>query len=380
MGCETVKKTMALICAFALLLGLFGCGSKDVQAADGIWITYREQEGSVKNEENTEIFSYSYQQPVLQGNAPGIHMINTKLDNATTAFLYGSGGVEELTALAKMDWKESWFSTYTLERKVSATRLDDAVVSFRYTDYAYSGGAHGNSYEYGMTYDMVSGEHLTLASLTNDEAGLLLVCRQHLLTVLTAEDFPERENLIEGFEKQLDTVMKNWVLTNEGLQFIAQPYIISTYAMGTLRFTVPYEKIAHVLLEKWYPEEKGHGGGSVSVAQADGSAPAAVNFVADAEGENLVVKVNGKIYDFSVEEIGVGVQRSAMGPAIVRQKLYSSQISSESFGLQAMVPEEGATVMLRWMDGSGTEYQYLLTRDAKHGVVLTELEQHVQRK
>ena len=369
-----MRKSVAMLLVAGLLLCLFGCGSKSVQAASGVWVSYREDAGSVKSEDDTEIFVYSYQQPVLQGSAPGIHMINTKLDNATTAFLYGSGGVEEMTELAKMDWRESWFNCYRLERKTSVARLDDVVASFRYEDYAFNGGVHGNTYEYGMTYDMVSGEHMSLANLTEDEAGLKLVCRQHLLEVMGAEDFPGRENLMDGYEQQLDSVMKNWVLTDEGLQFIAQPYIISNYAMGTLRITVPYEKIAHVLLEKWLPAEKGHGGGTVSVTQVDSPEPAAVNFVTDAEGENLVVRVNGAVYGLSVEEISAGKQRGAMGPTVEKQLLYSSVVASESFGLQADVPEEGATMLLRWRDGSGKEYQYLLTRDTKHGAALTELE------
>ena len=375
-----MRKWAAMLLVCTMLLCLVGCGSGREKDTAGTWVTYREESGKVKSEDNTEIFVYSYQQPVLQGSAAGIHIINTKLDNATTAFLYGSGGVEEMTELAKMDWKESWFTCYALERETSVARLDDAVVSFRYTDYVFNGGVHGNTYEYGMTYDMVSGEHLTLASLTADEAGLKLVCRQHLLEVLGAEDFPNRETLMPGYENQIDSVMKNWVLTDEGVQFIAQPYIISAYAMGTLRITVPYEKIAHVLLEKWQPTAKGHGGGTVSVTQADSTQPVAANYVTDAEGESLVVKVNGRIYGFSVEEISAGKQRGVLGPTMEKQLLYSSEVAGESFGLQAAVPEEGAVVLLRWSDGSGTEYQYLLTRDAKHGAVLTEPEQPVVRK
>ena len=84
-----MRKSVAMLLVAGLLLCLFGCGSKSVQAASGVWVSYREDAGSVKSEDDTEIFVYSYQQPVLQGSAPGIHMINTKLDNATTAFVYG---------------------------------------------------------------------------------------------------------------------------------------------------------------------------------------------------------------------------------------------------------------------------------------------------
>ena len=305
-------------------------------------------------------------------------MINTKLDNATTAFLYGSGGVEELTELAKMDWQEAWFNCYSLERKVSAARLDDAVASFRYEDYVYNGGIHGNSHEYGLTYDMVTGEQLTLGSLTDDEAGLRMVCRQHILGVLGDEDFTHKDMLMTDYEEQIDSVMKSWVLTDEGLEFIAQPYVITPYALGMLRLTVPYEKIAHVMYEKYLPKERSHGGGSVSVTQVQGGEPAPMNFVADAEGESLVVKVNGRIYDFSVEEVAASMQRGIDSHYIVKQKLYGARVESESFGLQATVPEEGAKYLLRWTDGSGTEQQYLLSYDAKHGAQLTELETQIE--
>ena len=186
-----MRKSAALLLIAALLLGLFGCVSRQVQVAGGVWVSYREDTGTIKSEDQTEIFVYSYQQPVLQGNAPGLHMINTKLDNATTAFLYGSGGVEEMTELAKMDWRESWFNCYRLDRKVSVARLDDAVVSFRYSDYAFSGGVHGYIAEYGVNYDMVSGAQLEFRDLTDDEWALREVCRMHIMAELEDEEKAE---------------------------------------------------------------------------------------------------------------------------------------------------------------------------------------------
>lgn len=371
---------MAFLLA-AVLLVLCGCsGSGTPKVSSSTWVTYLQENDRIKNEENKDIFVYGYQQPVISGSADGVHIINTKLNNTTTAFLYGSGGVEEMTELAKMDWKEPWFTCYALEREVSVARIDDLVASFRYTMYVHSGGAHGNTYESGMTYDMVSGNQMSLANLADDENALRTVCRQHILAQLESEDFPYRDGLLPDYENYLDPVLKNWVLTDEGLQFIAQPYVISAYAVGTLRFTVPYEKIAHVLDKKWLPPQRSHGGGSVSVTFVNSESPAATNFVLDDDGTNMVVKVNGKIYDFSVEEVNSYQQNGNTVFYIVKQLLYSPLVSSESFGLKVAVPDTIPTAMLRYKDGSGTEYQYLISYNGKNGgVSLTELETQLAR-
>lgn len=374
-----MKRWMAGLLA-VMLLFLCACGGSGGKASvsGSTWVYYRDGADRVKNGENRDIFVYSYQQPVLMGGGSGVHVINTKLDNTTTAFLYGSGGVEELTELAKMDWRESWFTCYALEREVRVARVDDAVASFRYSDYVFTGGAHGNTYETGITYDMVSGSQMSLANLGKDEEGLKLVCRQHILAELGSEDYPHKDGLLEDYENYLDGVLKNWVLTAEGLQFIAQPYVISAYAVGTLRFTVPYEKLVHVMDEKWIPASHGHGGGTVTVTTVNSEEPGAVNFVLDSDGENMVVKANGKLYDFSLEQLNSYQQNGKTRFYVLRQLLYNPMLVSESFGLQCRISEGIPNVLMRYRDGSGQEYQYLLTYNGVNGEVqLTEPEQYL---
>jgi len=362
---------MAILFAAVLLMGLTACGG--IGESSGMksdWVTYEEVYNRVKNHNQDDILVYSYQQPILTAKSDGANIINTKLNDATSAFLYGSGGVQEMTELAKMDWRESWFTCYSLTRAVSVARLDDAVVSFRYSDYAFTGGVHGYTAEYGMTYDMISGEQLSLASLTKDEHTLREICRQYLIDLLSDEDTYYKDMLFPDYENYLDVVLKNWVLTSEGLQFIAQPYVIAAYAAGTLRFTVPYKEISHVLDEKWFPADRGHGGGSVEVYYEEDAPAGAANFVMDEQGSKMEIRVNGAIYDFSVE----GVNSYPSGGTTVyyytQQHLFSPKISSESFGLQVSVPDTKPATMLRWKDGDGKEFQYYLIYDGKNGGLL----------
>lgn len=370
-GVIGMKKTVAMLLVTVLLLGLTACGSSGSEyASQSDWITYKEVYDRVKNDNGEDILVYSYQQPVLQVDAPGANLINTKLDNATTAFLYGSGGVQEMTDLAKMDWKEAWFTCYSLTRETSVARLDDAVASFRYSDYAFTGGVHGYTAEYGMTYDMVSGEQLTLASLTHDEWALKEVCRQYLTEALADEDAAYYNALFPDYKDYLDVVLKNWVLTESGLQFIAQPYVIAAYAAGTLRFTVPYDRIAHVLDEKWIPAAHERGDSSVEVSVVEEVPNGMTNFVISDTGMQFVVKVSGTVYDFAVEGVNSYPSAGSTVFYMTQQHLFSPKITSESFGLRVDVPDTKPTTMLCWKDNEGNTFQYYLTYDGENGGVV----------
>ena len=244
---DEMKRLTAMLLAMVLLLSVSACSGGDSSGTKSSWVTYLEVFDRVKNEENRDILVYSYQQPVLSNDFSGANIINTKLNNATTAFLYGSGGVEEMTELAKMDWKEAWFTCYSLTREVSTVRVDEVVASFLYSDYAFTGGVHGYTADYGVTYDMGSGQQLALGDLGSDEWALKEACRRYVIDLIENLDTEYRQGIFPDYQQYLDSVLKNWVLTHEGVQFIAQPYVIAPYAAGTLRFTVPYEALNGVL-------------------------------------------------------------------------------------------------------------------------------------
>ena len=369
-----MKKITAMLLAAVLLVGSSGCGSGTAERkpSQSAWVTYKEVYDRVQNEKNEDILVYSYQQPMLSSDSAGANIINTKLDNATTAFVYGSGGIQEMTDLAKMDWKETWFTCYALTREVSVARLDDAVASFRYSDYAFTGGVHGYTAEHGMSYDMVSGEQLSLASLTHDEWALREVCRQYLIEVLEDENLVYKNGLFPDYKNYLDVMLKNWVFTESGLQFIAQPYVMAAYAVGTIRITVPYARIAHVLDEKWMPAQRTYENTTVTVDVADGPQTGLTDFVISEMGMPLVVTVNGTIYDFSVEGVNSYPSGGETVFYMTQQHLFSPEITSESFGVRVNVPDTKPETMLRWRDHDGTEYQYFLTYDGKNGGVLLE--------
>lgn len=367
-----MKQIIALLLTAVLMLTAGCTGDSSTQQPDPtVWVSYQSSQGKTVSDLGAAIFQFSYQQPVLSGGSGAITVINNKLDNATSAFLYGSGGVQELTEMARMDCNESWFTCYALSRTVHVARADSAVISFRYVDYAFTGGVHGYTAEYGLTYDMNTGEQLTLSSLTDDQQSLTDFCRGYILEQLQSEAYSEIA-LLPNYEKALDTVLTNWILTDRGLQFIAQPYVMAAYSAGTLRFTVPYAQLRTYLKTQWIPVDRGHGGGTLTIS----SGTADQSFVLAPEGDNVVIRINGTVYDLSVESVGSYRSGEAYTYYISGQELYSPEAGSMSLGLQIAPLGSRPTTMIRYRSGDGTEHQYYITQDGK----LTEADPYLIRQ
>lgn len=369
-----MKKMIALVLGLAGLLSLCACGAGNSGKTQADWLTYEEVSNHVKNERGQEIFVYSYRQPVLSSQSDAATLINNKLGNATTAFLYGSGGVQELTELAQMDWKEPQFSCYALNRDVSVARMDEVLVSFRFVDYAFTGGIHGYTGEYGVTYDMTTGQQLRLSDLTADEAALKKTCLEYIRELLASEDYPYRDQLLPNYDSSLEGVLENWVFTDRGLQFIAQPYVLASYAAGTLRFTVPYRNIAHVLDNRWMPVQRSGSTGGVQVTQVSDQQPGLTNFMLDSQGATMLAQVSGTIYNFSAEGVKSVWDGENNQFVVTRQYLFSPQVTGENFGLQLPVSEREPAALLCYEDREGNEFQYYLMPDGKGGVTLQPVE------
>lgn len=370
-----MKKMIALLMAAVLLLTAVGCGGSagNAQTPATVWVSYEEDSGKVKNEKNKDIFIYSWQQPVISGQSEAAKIINTKLDNATTAFVYGSGGVQELTEMAKMDWNENWFTCYALERTVSTARIDSAVVSFRYTDYVFTGGVHGYTGEYGITYNIATGDQMSLGDLTSDEASLMEFCREYIVAVCEDEGYAYRETLLPGYQNSLDSVLKNWCLTDTGLQFIAQPYVIAAYAAGTLYFTIPYAELTNLLQKQWQPGRLNQGSGDVYISSA-ADRSSADTFVVDTEGQPIALQVRGYVYDFSLEGLNSYKTNGVNNFYVTEQHLYSPELTDGTQFIIQLAPEAVPNAMIRYKTDTGTEHQYFISASDNGSAVLTAVE------
>lgn len=126
------------------------------------------------------------------------------------------------------------------------------VVSLTYLNYSYTGGAHGNYGYEAHTYDLQTGNELTLADLIQSDK--LQAFYRLVSAKLLSNDrdllFPETVTDIEKFLKdktptstqaQVESYghLRNWYLTPQGIVFFYNPYEIAPYAAGVQEITLP---------------------------------------------------------------------------------------------------------------------------------------------
>lgn len=141
---------------------------------------------------------------------------------------------------------EAWRPMFTMEMRSELTpqRTSGGVVSFEAMDYLYSGGAHGMYGVYGMNFDTLTGEELTLEALSPDPESFRKACVTEMVRQgLLMENlwFTTEEELLPMMEAIADR--DSWYLTDTGIVFHAAPYELAPYSEGALAFLVPYSQL-----------------------------------------------------------------------------------------------------------------------------------------
>lgn len=143
----------------------------------------------------------------------------------------------------------NFFTTYSTDREIEYTRVDNVVVSFRVLYSDYMGGAHGNYGYGGITFDAVSGERLSLSDLMTDEAAMEQFCNVAADYCVANVKEQYLEELNDNYEACIRSKLsfgsetQNWYLDAAGITIVCNPYEIAPYYIGPVFITIPYEKV-----------------------------------------------------------------------------------------------------------------------------------------
>ena len=200
---------------------------------------------------------------------------------------YAVSGKENYLAAAKEDlaWQtengsaDSFYS-YSLMRQTNVRYNARYLLSLTYDDTSYLGGAHGYTGRYGHTFDIRTGQELTLADLADNYDAFLSAAVEQLKDISYGAEYAAY-GLNEGYEEQLAGLFRegNWYFNDEGLVLIANPYELASYAAGLIEFTLPYAWLAYQIKADYLPAER----------EADGTLTAAASAARHFLGENEAV-------------------------------------------------------------------------------------------
>jgi len=149
--------------------------------------------------------------------------------------------------------EDNYFSNYALSESVAVSRLDNQVVSFCESGYEYTGGAHGNYYCYGRTFDIASGRELQLEDILRRPEGFYAKAVDYILNQLERD---YGEGLFADYEETVRTdtfgeTPASWYLDNTGIVIDYDLYLIAPYAAGIPSVTLPYDEFAEFIKEDY---------------------------------------------------------------------------------------------------------------------------------
>lgn len=197
--------------------------------------------------------------PQLKGEGEGIAKVNGELRSmAHTDYeaLQGIPSLQEVERSVKappigeegVDWYGfTNAEIYSTEARISYNVKN--LISVRFYFDSYTGGAHGNQTDTYATYDLLTGEVLSLDDLLKPGfSGKLIALAEAALRreYDLEEDQPLSDGPLFSNEFQLND---NWFLVPEGLGFSYVPYEIGPYAAGFIRPVVPFFELAPLLRE-----------------------------------------------------------------------------------------------------------------------------------
>ena len=213
-----------------------------------------------KNDDSVEILKISAVYPVItiDGNTTASKKINDSIKSEMDTFRnFEKENAKEAEELYQMSLDSmTEFFPYSAEFSYTLKRCDNRVISIVFHQNDYTGGAHGNYWSYGVTFDAKTGERLYLESLTTDYAAFY----QMLLDKLAAQaDLPAYQNyLYDGQTVDVDHTLLNdsasWYFDRSGISFISNPYVLGPYVSGIFEFNIPYEELPG--LKESYAYEK----------------------------------------------------------------------------------------------------------------------------
>lgn len=264
-------------------------------------------------------------------------------------------------------------------RSVTVVRSDSQVLSILYDDYVNLGGAHGEYVNTAYVFDTVTGNVVTLDSITTDFDALRSFLVQYMVEAIEADENQYYSQRIdagtvppEQYSAACEALLRegSWYLGQDGLVIFSDLYEFGAYAAGTIKFTVPYADLEGKLEAKWIPAQR-EGTGQFSVKPIadveDGSVQIIDRVVANSEGQELCLIVEGTVYDVKVSS-GDYTDRF-----YETAQLWScSYMQNSAVQLVTVVPDGMPELMLSYRTAGGEQHRLFISQGEDGSLALVD--------
>ena len=207
-----------------------------------------------------------------------------------------NAGIDSMNEDAKQQNEEMGDEGYEMKYSENITvdiqRRDNKVLSFILNDYTYMGGAHGGGTFIGVSFDVGTGQQITLDDL-GDADSIRDTSKEYILNAIATSSEEARANLYEDdvidYKEVINEQFSNgyqpeFYLDDVGITFVFQQYDIAPYAAGMISFTVPYSEYDKIA-DRYTPLE----GASYVISLSNAGLNSSVDFDDDGQLENISI-------------------------------------------------------------------------------------------
>lgn len=310
-------------------------------------IALTEQAEQSKDKDGAVYFTYSY--PNVR-----LYLQNEAVSEKVTLDLLNRIDSTRSQANAlRDDASNSGTASGFYQVRYTPQRIDGAVLSLSGTATSFTGGSHPGSTCSGITYDLITGNALTLDDILTDECTADVLCR----LVVDALDAINRDELLyadyalsveERFSGSY-LADEGWYLSRQGLCFTFESYEVGPYSSGIVTAVIYYSQLPGYLEDAYFPMEQICAQGMLIVeSMAESSMDpyahqAELNL--DPKADALVIHTDGLLYDITIETTGpdaavlFAADQLTPGSAIVvRGNTGSLSVSYASCGETCIIP------------------------------------------
>lgn len=207
-------------------------------------------------DDGTEIFSYVYQNMslILPESEISEKIILDYLNRVDMT----STDAETIKSASRKNYTAGNWTPYLCQIKYNPVRIDRGVLSLLGNYTTYNGAPHPVSADISLNYDLVTGDEIQLKNIISANATETLISE----VTKSLDSQKEDKGLFDDFAANVRDRFSNgltheysWYFSNTGLCFYFSAYDIAPYSAGVIIAEVPYEKLAGLMDDAYFPAE-----------------------------------------------------------------------------------------------------------------------------
>lgn len=270
---------------------------------------------------------------------------------------------------------QNW-SPYLSRISYDPKRIDSGVLSFFGICATYSGSSHPEVLYLSASYDLITGNHLSLSDILAESADTNAL---YTAVIESLDETAKESSLYQGYGEivkdlfSLDSAMdESWYFSGNGLCFYFQPYEIAPYSSGSVIAEVPYDKLPGILNDAYFPAERQAADGTVYAELFDETALDGFTQIAEVilhrDSCKILLHADALVYDLCLE---TGFWTDDSSVFMPEHTIFSAYTLTpgDAIMLEANIPDTHPNIRLTYSVGGETVYRYI-TISGKDGSVL----------